>query len=399
VTEKNPEGTTQRSEDELAVEVEALEAETRVTNTPVTDELTAGMPVTDMPEAEPPAADVPEEEAAVADASAADASDTETRVGEVIEVGTPTSETPDADEPKAPYTDAQEAEEPEAEVAQAKAPEIEEPVEDVSESLPEIEYQVASDEDTVKEEPYSDRDRQALPPSASPRTPRIRERTPSRRTTLREKRRRRSTARKSRKRTIYGILGGLVAATLILSIALPSFAGLIPSGGSSSNDTTADIPSVGTRVAPQPSSVLEDGASYGEYSVPPTSGPSYAAGLDWGIYTEQQANESIVRNLEQGAIVVNYNLSDEAQISDLTNYLQVQLGYPGCFIAQPHSGVAGGNVTLTSWGWTETYTGVDRPGMQAFVDDHRNNAPLFEGPTCGAETTLHEAALLNHAGD
>jgi hypothetical protein len=182
---------------------------------------------------------------------------------------------------------------------------------------------------------------------------------------------------------------------LILGIALPSFAGLITPNQNGA-DATGETPTVGTAVAVQPNSVLEAGTSYTEYpSDPPTSGPSYATGVDWGIYTEQQANEAVVRNLEQGGIVVNHSLTDEAQLADLTSYLEAQLGYPGCFVAQPHASVAEGSVTLTSWGWTETYSGVDRPGMQRFVDDHRNIEVSYVGPTCGADTTLPAADTLD----
>jgi hypothetical protein len=242
-----------------------------------------------------------------------------------------------------------------------------------------------------------DRDGQTETPPAPVRERRIRERSPSRRTIIRENRRRRSSARKSRKRTIYGVLGGIVAGALILGITLPSFSHLLTP--TQDGDTEGDAATVGTPIATQASSVLADGETYDSYpSVPPTSGPSYAAGVEWGAYEEQQANEAVVRNLEQGAIVANYNLTDEAQIVDLTAYLESQPGYPGCYVLQPHTGVAAGQVTLTSWGWMESFTGVDRPGMQEFVIDHRNDAPLFQGPTCGADTTLPDTFGTGHEG-
>ena len=253
--------------------------------------------------------------------------------------------------------------------------------------------------DAEDEDADFDRDGQAETPPSPVRTPRPRVRNPSRRTINREDRRRRSHARRARKKTVYGILGGIVAATLILGLAVPSFAGLItPSqdGGDSSGDTA----SVGTPIAVQPSSVLTDGEAFTAYaSNPPTSGPSYATGVEWGVYDAQQPNEAVVRNLEQGAVVVNHNLTDEAQVADLAAYLEEQPGYPGCFILQPHSAVALGSTTLTSWGWMQTFTAVDRPGMQQFVDDHRNDAPQFQGQTCGADTTLPAADSVDHAGN
>jgi hypothetical protein len=401
VTEKNRDDTTQNSEEKLAAEVDATEAEVPETETPVVETPEAEAPVADAPEPEAPVTDTPVAEVPETEAPVAEALVTDAPVAEVPETETPDAENPEVEVPvaDAPAAEAPPADVPETEDDQEQATEAEESVEDVSEPVAEIEPPAASDEGSVDEEPDFDRDGQSETPSATPRTPRIRERAPSRRTTLRERRRRRATARKSRKRTVYGILGGLVAATLILGIALPSFAGLITRASNSSNDTTADIASVGTQVAVQVGSVLEDGASYGSYSVPPTSGPSYAAGVEWGAYTEQQPNESIVRNLEQGAIVVNYNITDEALIADLTSYLEAQPGYPGCFVAQPYAELAAGAVTITSWGWMETYTGVDRPGMQLFVDDHKNDSPLYVSPTCGADTTLPAEASLDHSGN
>jgi hypothetical protein len=296
-----------------------------------------------------------------------------------------------------PVAGSLESDPPEADAPDADAPGADAPEAD----LPEADAPVADEiGDVVQDGPNLDRDGEAETPPARARVPRLRERSPSRRTVIREGRRRRSTSRRKRKRTFYGILGGIVAGTLILGLALPSFSGLITPSRTQSGDTTGDIATVGTAIAVQASSVLAEGESYTSYpSVPPTSGPSYAAGVEWGIYSEQRADEAVVRNLEQGAVVINHNLADEAQIADLTSYLEAQPGYPGCFILQPHAGVAEGTVTLTSWGWMETYTGVDRPGMQQFVGDHRNNAPQFLGQTCGADTTLPEAAPVGLSGN
>ncbi len=416
MTEKNPEEEQQAIEEELAPEASVPEADQPAVDAP---EATAAeetpAPEADAPEPDEPVVDAseataieetpaPEASAPEADEPVADAPEaTATEETPVPEASAPEADAPVADAPEAIATE-------ETLAPEASAPEPDEPVADAPEAIateaaateqadesPVVAAAVVEGEDD--DEPDFDRDGQTETPPKTPRVPRIRERAPSRRTTQREQRRRRSSARRARKRTIYGILGGLVAATLILGIALPSFAGLITPSQNGA-DATGDTPTVGTAVTVQPDSVLEDGTSYTAYpSDPPTSGPSYAAGVDWGIYTEQQANEAVVRNLEQGAIVVNHSLTDEAQLADLTSYLEAQLGYPGCFIAQPYASVAEGSVTLTSWGWTETYSGVDRPGMQRFVDDHRNNGVSFEGQTCGADTTLPEAGTLDQSGN
>ena len=216
---------------------------------------------------------------------------------------------------------------------------------------------------------------------------------PSRSTGARETRRRRSQARTSRRRLFYGLGGGVIAAALITGLVLPSIGTFGSPGGtnaadgdindSNPQDSSADV---GTQVEIQTGGIVELGADHAAYtSIPPTSGPRYAESADWGVYQETVADEAAVGNLEEGGIVVNYNLSDQDQVADVQAFIEGQPDFPGCFVMHPYDAVPAGSITLTSWGWFETYTGVDRPGMQAFIEDHRNNAKLFLGNTCGAD--------------
>lgn len=255
-----------------------------------------------------------------------------------------------------------------------------------------------SDEEGFGEFEENEDEEPAAVAAGAPDRGRHRERGPSRRTVIREDRRRRSAARKTRKRTLYGLGGGLIAAMLIAGLFLPS-AGLGSGGGnantsdgSDSSTSQGDLASVGTSFPIQTGSVIEPGAAHVAYnSTPPTSGPRWEEAADWGVYDVAQADEAIVRNLEQGGVVVNHNLTNQAEIVDLTSYVEAQVGYPGCFVMQPYEAVAPGSVTLTSWGWSENYTGVDRLSMEAFVQDHRNNGPLFLGNTCGSDPVVEDA--------
>jgi hypothetical protein len=258
-------------------------------------------------------------------------------------------------------------------------------------------------EEATDEDDFGEIEEEAEQPAAvavdAPARGRRPEKGPSRRTIIREDRRRRSAARRTRKRTFYGLGGGAIALMLIAGLFLPSTG--LGSGTNSSNGDSAtaqgDLPSVGTAFPIQAASVITTGAAHEAYtSNPPTSGPRWEDAVEWGVYDEPQADEAVVRNLEQGGVVVNYNLIDQAQIVDLTSYLEAQPGYPGCFVLQPYESINAGTVTLTSWGWSESYTGVDRLSMQPFVDDHLNDGPLFLGNTCGAETTIDGAAPADH---
>ncbi|MDA1036090.1 MAG: DUF3105 domain-containing protein [Chloroflexi bacterium] len=218
---------------------------------------------------------------------------------------------------------------------------------------------------------------------------------PSKQTLAREERRRRSEARKARRKLLYGIGGGFIAAALILGLVLPS-TGNLANPSSNSESAQGATPSVGTPQPIQAASVIESGAAHDAYETsPPTSGPRFAEGVEWGVYDSQQPMEAIVRNLEEGGVVVHHNLSDPAQIDDLRTFIEAQPGYPGCFVMQPY-GLDPGVVTITSWGWVDSYDAVDRAALQGFIEDHRNVGPLFLGNTCGADTVLPAGAPVEH---
>ena len=199
---------------------------------------------------------------------------------------------------------------------------------------------------------------------------------PSRRTAAREERRRRAGTRRARKRRLYMAGGLIIALALIAGLALPSF-GIV--------NTTTDVPqaepSAGTQLAVQEGDTLEAGETAEYDTDPPTSGPSWAEGAPWGVQTEQQPNEAVVRNLRNGGVVFNYALSDESAVAGLQAFVEGLDGYPDCYVMQPHSGVPGGSVSLAAWGWTTTAAPTDTAAMQSFVEDHRAEGP--DSPASG----------------
>ena len=199
---------------------------------------------------------------------------------------------------------------------------------------------------------------------------------PSRRTAAREERRRRAGTRRARKRRLYMAGGLIIALALIAGLALPSF-GIV--------NTTTDVPqaepSAGTQLAVQEGETLAAGETAEYDTNPPTSGPSWAEGAPWGVQTEQQPNEAVVRNLRNGGVVFNYALSDESAVADLRAFVEGLDGYPDCYVMQPHSGVPGGSVSLAAWGWTTTAAPGDTAAMQEFVNDHRADGP--DSPASG----------------
>lgn len=203
---------------------------------------------------------------------------------------------------------------------------------------------------------------------------------PSRRTAAREERRNRAASRRARKRRFYMIGGLVISLALIAGLTLPLF-GIV-------NQTT-DVPQAqtraGTQLAIQDGDALEPGATAEYDTNPPTSGPSWAEGAPWGVQTEQQPNEAVVRNLRNGAIVFNYALADESAVADLRAFVEGLDGYPDCYVMQPHSAVPDGAVSLAAWGWTSTAALGDEDAMRSFVDSHRATGPDSpDGGGCGA---------------
>ena len=207
------------------------------------------------------------------------------------------------------------------------------------------------------------------------------ERQASRRTVARDERRRRSARKGSRRRWLIGIGGGTIAFMLIAGLFLPS----VNFGSTTSTDQPDDAPLSGTEVPVQPGDIIEPDAAHEGYStLPPTSGPRYAEPAPWGVHDTQIADETVVRNLEVGAVVFNYNLESEAEVTDLRQLVEALPGYPGCYVVHPYADVPAGSVTLTAWGWSQQVASVDRFLLQTFADDHVNNGPQFLGLSCGA---------------
>lgn len=175
--------------------------------------------------------------------------------------------------------------------------------------------------------------------------------------------------------------GGLIIAlALITGLALPSF-GVTPTPV---EPETRDI--AGTQLAIQEGGLLEPGETAEYDTSPPTSGPSWAEAAAWGVHEEQVADEAVVRNLRNGAVVFNYQLSSESQRAELQAFVEGLPGYPDCYVLHPHAGVDEGDIQLTAWGWLDTVTPSETDAMRDFVDDHRANGPDSEsrGDSCGS---------------
>ena len=96
-------------------------------------------------------------------------------------------------------------------------------------------------------------------------------------------------------------------------------------------------------------------------STPPTSGKHWPRWADCGFYTESLPDERIVHNLEHGNIVVSYNFTNPAQVTELRAVLEDVPEFTNWGIARSYDDIPDGQVAIAAWGRLNVMDGV-RPG-------------------------------------
>jgi hypothetical protein len=120
-------------------------------------------------------------------------------------------------------------------------------------------------------------------------------------------------ARKARNKRI-GIISAIVAAVVIVGLVVTAVVLTVPKNASySAGGSGAKIEGVETFT--NTNNHVEGAVTYAQ--TPPAGGDHAPAWLNWGVYTEPQANENAVHSLEHGAIWVTYDPSISAEELDL----------------------------------------------------------------------------------
>jgi len=151
---------------------------------------------------------------------------------------------------------------------------------------------------------------------------------------------------------------------IIISLFVPSFGG---TGRSGSGDE-------------DPLRVIAEGTDHFGYSTnPPTFGPSWPTGADWGIHTEDIRDERQVRNLVEGGVLIQYSTEDQETIGKLVEVVERQGQYPCYLIVAPYAGIES-TVAMTAWGAIETMEEINVEQIQQFIDTYRGAGP--QTPPC-----------------
>ena len=146
---------------------------------------------------------------------------------------------------------------------------------------------------------------------------------------------------------------------------------------------------IGQRQIDDGQSHITEGVAGGPYSsVPATSGPHWSSADSpgpWGVYSNAQAQERLLHNLEHGGIVIWYQPAtlDAEGLAALQTYVRQQVTTTQFkVILSPWSGADFGHpVAVTAWNWLLYLDTADVDAVRTFLDAHYGDAPeSFGGP-------------------
>ncbi len=108
---------------------------------------------------------------------------------------------------------------------------------------------------------------------------------------------------------------------------------------------------LGEEVAIMPSAEhVAEGRTVEYSTTPPTSGMHWGRWADCGWYPDGLADEVITHNLEHGNIVVSYNFTNPAQVTELRQVLDGVRQFGSWGVARSYDKIQDGSVALTAWG-------------------------------------------------
>jgi len=106
-----------------------------------------------------------------------------------------------------------------------------------------------------------------------------------------------------------------------------------------------------------------------EYSTtPPTSGPHWGRWADCGWYPDGLPDEVITHNLEHGNIVVSYNFTNPAMVTELRAILDGVDQFESWGVARSYDKIPDGQLALAAWRRLATSQGVSVAEIAPFFD-------------------------------
>ena len=129
------------------------------------------------------------------------------------------------------------------------------------------------------------------------------------------------------------------------------------------------INALGEEIAIMPSADHVTEGRKVEYStIPPTSGDHWGRWAECGWYPNGQPDEVITHNLEHGNIVVSYNFTNPAQVTELRRVLDSVTQFEKWGVARSYDKIADGQVAIAAWGRLATFRGVAALEIELFFE-------------------------------
>lgn len=181
----------------------------------------------------------------------------------------------------------------------------------------------------------------------------------------------------------------LIATIIIAVLVIGSF-GLtaIPFGGGGGLNTGSSqdyIEGIGVQQAIRGNNHVPTSQTVDYASSPPTSGDHWPPGEQarCGFYEGGVPDERAVHNLEHGNIVVNYNITDPAQLDQLRQVIG-GIGLAKLWgITRSYDKIPEGQVALTAWGIIDTMDSVDQGRIERFFEAYAGNMGPERVPCLG----------------
>lgn len=174
-------------------------------------------------------------------------------------------------------------------------------------------------------------------------------------------------------------IGGILLLGLVILLLVFMFG-----GGGGQQDGSAGLRQVDAGTT----HIAEGTQGSGYTSVPATSGPHWSSADSpgpWGVYSNAQAQERLLHNLEHGGTVIWYQpaLLSTEDLAALTSFVQLQVTTERFkVILVPWSGANFNHpLAVTAWDWLLYLDTADLDKVRGFIDAHYGDAPEpFGGP-------------------
>ncbi|HJR45009.1 MAG TPA: DUF3105 domain-containing protein [Actinomycetota bacterium] len=112
---------------------------------------------------------------------------------------------------------------------------------------------------------------------------------------------------------------------------------------------------------------------------PPVSGQHAGQPTDCGVYSEAIPNETMVHNLEHGAIGLLYR--PDADLEDIRTLESIVADYDHSVFSMPYQGQMESPITIAAWGYTMELDTAEEDSVTEFIDEFRRGGAAPEADT------------------